>query len=69
MSIMSMMVIRKIDRELGDAKEDCLNGVDEARRLVSRTVIEYLEGWTPRLSYKERIEVLDYVEEEYGVAI
>ncbi len=69
MSVVSMMVIRKIDRELSDAQEDCLKGIDEAKRLVAKKVIEFLDGWTPRLSYRERIEVLDYVEEEYGLCL
>ena len=69
MSIVSMMVIRKIDRELSDAQEDCRKGIAEAKQLVAQKVIEYLDGWTPRLSYRERIEVLDYVEEEYGICL
>ena len=69
MSVISMMVIRKIDRELGDAQEDCRKGIAEAKQLVAQKVIEYLDGWNPRLSYRERSEVLDYVEEEYGLCL
>ena len=69
MSIMSMKVIRKIDKDLSDAREDCLKGVEVARRQVSRTVLNTLDGWDPILSTKERNEVLDYVKEEYGVIL
>ena len=70
MSITAILVARRIDKKVGFFKEDCLKGSSaEAQKVVTQTVTKFLEFWSPRLNDKERCEVLDYIEKEYGVII
>ena len=71
MSSFAREVIRKINEVCGSYREDCVKGVAsyEVERMIIRTTIEIIEYWNPRLSYKERVEVLEYMENEYKLYI
>ena len=67
----ALEVVRVIDKQFGDMKEDAIKGVlpDSAKRLMINTVIDLLDHWSPRLNYRSRVQVLEWVEDEYSIYI
>jgi len=64
-------VIDSIDSQLYDCADELLDGSLSADMLscVTRTVLNTLDGWNPKLNYEERCAILDWVQDEYGLIL
>ena len=64
-------VADQIDRDLYDCKEECKSGLlyGELRVIVIRTILKIMDEWQPRLNRTVRMEVLDWVQREYGICM
>jgi hypothetical protein len=71
MSTTAQQVADHIDSRINDCKDACKSGnlVGDARGCIIRTVIGILDGWTPRLKYATRCEVLNWLQAEYGLCL
>ena len=71
MSEIALDVTTKIAKELSDCMEDCKKGAIsiELRGFVIRTILNIMDEWTPRLNYRTRCEVLDWVQREFGICM
>ena len=71
MSEVAIEVTTKIATDLSDCIEDCKRGrlSNELRGFVIRTILKIMDEWNPRLNYRTRCEVLDWVEHEFGICM
>ena len=71
MSEIAIEVTGKIATELSDCMEDCKAGrlSNGMRGSVIRIILKIMDEWTPRLNYRTRCEVLDWVQCELGICM
>lgn len=64
-------VIGSIEHEVGDAKDAAKEGLlyGDARGCVIRAILNIMDNRRPRLTYKERLAICDYVQDQYGICM
>lgn len=67
LSEVAQEVADSLEEQLYDCKEDRLSG--DMLNLITLTVLNTLDNWTPRLTTSMREEVLNWFQSEYGLCL
>ncbi len=71
MSKLAQEVTAEIGREFSDCMEDCKMGrlSYDVKGIIIRNILKIMDTWNPRLNYSIRCEVLDWVQENFGICM